>query len=100
MAGEWLRATRKPRERIMIGDEIEVTVLAVQGETVRLGIRSPADVPVFRAEAYLEIQRDRAKGPAHRREPGSGSSCARGLEGSARSASLRGSERGRSPRAP
>jgi len=62
VAGEWLRATRKPRERIMIGDEIEVTVLAVQGETVRLGIRSPADVPVFRAEAYLEIQQDRAKG--------------------------------------
>ena len=46
----------------MIGDEIEVTVLAVQGETVRLGIRSPADVPVFRAEAYLEIPRDRAQG--------------------------------------
>src|SRR5947209_2129782 len=37
-------------------------VFAVQGETVRLGIRSPADVPVFRAEAYLEIQQDRAKG--------------------------------------
>jgi carbon storage regulator len=39
----------------MIGDEIEVTVLSVRGEKVRLGIQAPADVPVHRTEIYREI---------------------------------------------
>ena len=39
----------------MIGDEVEVTVLAVHGEKVRVGIEAPADVPVHRAEIYREI---------------------------------------------
>ncbi len=51
--------TRKPNESIMIGDEIEVSVLAVMGEKVRIGIQAPRDVPVFRKEVYLEIQQDR-----------------------------------------
>ena len=55
----------------MIGDETEVTVLAVQGEKVRLGIAAPADVPVHRTEIYLEIRSGHEKrSPAHRREPG------------------------------
>src|SRR5437879_5314868 len=41
----------------MIGDDVEVTVLAVQGERVRLGIEAPSDVPVFRTEIYQEIGR-------------------------------------------
>ena len=43
----------------MIGDDIEVTVLAVMGEKVRIGIDAPRSVPVFRKEVYLEIQQDR-----------------------------------------
>jgi carbon storage regulator len=43
----------------MIGDDIEVTVIAVQGDKVRLGINAPSDVPVFRTEIYLEIARER-----------------------------------------
>lgn len=43
----------------MIGDEIEVSVLGVMGEKVRVGIEAPRAVPVFRKEVYLEIQRDR-----------------------------------------
>jgi carbon storage regulator len=43
----------------MIGDDVEVTVLTVQGEKVRLGIEAPADVPVFRIEVYLEIEKER-----------------------------------------
>ena len=39
----------------MIGDEIEVTVLSVKGEKVRLGFEAPADVPVHRTEVYREI---------------------------------------------
>ena len=42
----------------MIGDDIEVTVLSLAGEKVRLGIQAPSDVPVYRNEIYLEIQRE------------------------------------------
>ena len=49
--------TRKSNQSIMIGDDIEVSVLSVIGEKVRIGIQAPQDVPVFRTEIYLEIQR-------------------------------------------
>ncbi len=49
--------TRKAKQSIMIGDDVEVTVLRVYGEKVRLGIQAPSDVPVHRTEIYLEIQR-------------------------------------------
>jgi carbon storage regulator len=52
--------TRKSNQSIMIGDEIEVSVLAIMGEKVRIGIEAPRAVPVFRKEVYLEIQRERA----------------------------------------
>ena len=51
--------TRKSNQSIMIGDEIEVSVLAIMGEKVRIGISAPRSVPVFRKEVYLEIQQDR-----------------------------------------
>jgi carbon storage regulator len=66
--------TRKSNQSIMIGDEIEVSVLSVMGEKVRIGIQAPQEVPVFRKEIYLEIHREagapapendgRAPGPA------------------------------------
>jgi carbon storage regulator len=49
--------TRKSNQSIMIGDDIEVTVLSVIGDKVRIGIQAPTDVPVFRTEIYVEIQR-------------------------------------------
>jgi carbon storage regulator len=52
--------TRKLHESIMIGDHIEVSLLAVLGEKVRIGIQAPRDIPVFRKEVYLEIQREKA----------------------------------------
>ena len=42
--------TRKTNQTIMIGDGIEVTVLSIAGEKVRLGIKAPRDIPVFREE--------------------------------------------------
>jgi carbon storage regulator len=48
--------TRKTGESVMIGDDIEVTVLSSDGTKVRLGIQAPLDVPVHRIEIYLEIQ--------------------------------------------
>jgi carbon storage regulator len=51
--------TRKGNQSIMIGDDIEVSVLAIMGEKVRIGIEAPRAVPVFRKEVYLEIQEGR-----------------------------------------
>ena len=51
--------TRKSNQSIMIGDDIEVSVLAIMGEKVRIGIQAPRDIPVFRKEVYLEIQQER-----------------------------------------
>ena len=48
--------TRKTNQSIMIGDEIEVTVLAVARDKIRLGITAPREVPVFRKEVYLSIK--------------------------------------------
>jgi carbon storage regulator len=58
--------TRKASQSIMIGDEIEVSVLAIMGEKVRIGIEAPRSVPVFRKEVYLEIQEDRNGATARR----------------------------------
>jgi carbon storage regulator len=58
--------TRKSNQSIMIGDEIEVSVLSVMGEKVRIGIQAPQQVPVFRKEIYLEIHREAGVGaPEH-----------------------------------
>ena len=61
--------TRKPNQSIMIGDDIEVSVLAIMGEKVRIGIQAPRDIPVFRKEVYLEIQQEQGgSGKAAREE--------------------------------
>lgn len=48
--------TRKTNQSIMIGDDIEISVLAVSRDKIRLGITAPRDVPVFRKEVYLSIK--------------------------------------------
>ncbi|GIV09658.1 MAG: hypothetical protein KatS3mg020_0593 [Fimbriimonadales bacterium] len=50
--------TRKVNQSIMIGDEIEVVVLEVRGEQVRLGIKAPRNVTVHRREIYEAIQQE------------------------------------------
>jgi carbon storage regulator len=52
--------TRKPGQRIMIGDGVEVQVLSVAGEKVRLGITAPRDVSIFRNEVYDRIESENA----------------------------------------
>ena len=56
--------TRKSNQSIMIGDDVEVSVLSIMGEKVRIGISAPRDVPVFRKEIYLEIQQQQVAAPA------------------------------------
>ena len=50
--------TRKPSESLIIGDDIEVTVLSVMGDKVRIGIQAPREIPVYRKEIYLEIAQE------------------------------------------
>ena len=50
----------KSNQSLMIGDDIEVTVLSIMGEKVRIGIQAPREIPVFRKEVYLEIQQENA----------------------------------------
>ena len=50
--------TRKSNQSIMIGDDIEVSVLSIMGQKVRIGIQAPRETPVFRKEIYLEIQQE------------------------------------------
>ena len=52
--------TRKRNQSIMIGDDIEVTVLAIAGDKIRLGIQAPREIPVFREEVYREIREQTA----------------------------------------
>jgi carbon storage regulator len=48
--------TRKKGEAIIIGDQIELVILDTTGDTVRIGIKAPSDVQVYRKELYLSIQ--------------------------------------------
>lgn len=48
--------TRKKGESLLVGDDIEVIVLGSEGDTVKLGIRAPKQVSIFRKEVYLAIQ--------------------------------------------
>jgi carbon storage regulator len=52
--------TRKTNQSIMIGDEIEISILAVSRDKIRLGISAPREVPVFRKEVYLSIKKESA----------------------------------------
>ncbi|MEH7381340.1 carbon storage regulator CsrA [Bacillus sp. JJ1533] len=48
--------SRKVNEAIQIGDEVEITILSVQGDQIKLGINAPKHVDIHRKEVYLSIQ--------------------------------------------
>lgn len=50
--------TRRPGERVVIGDEILVTVMGVSGHTVRLGIAAPEGVSIYREEIWLAVKEE------------------------------------------
>ena len=52
--------SRRTDESIILGDDIVITVVAVQGDKVRLGIEAPKTIPVHRMEIYEAIQRDQS----------------------------------------
>jgi len=61
--------SRQPDEAIMIGDDIEITIVGVRGEKVRLGITAPTHVPVHRKEVYEAIKRENEAAASATGEP-------------------------------
>lgn len=56
-----LALSRKKNEAIIIDNHIEVTILEVKGEQVKIGISAPKEVPIFRKEVFLQIQDSNAE---------------------------------------
>ena len=56
--------TRRPGERLFLGDDIRVEVIAVAGNTVRLGVAAPREVPVYREELWLAVKKTPAPSAA------------------------------------
>ena len=56
--------SRQKDESIMIGDEVEITIVDVRGDKVRLGITAPKKIPVHRREVYEAIQREKKEAEA------------------------------------
>lgn len=52
-----LALARKANESIVINDDIEITVLEIKGDQVKIGIDAPKSVPVYRKELYVQIQK-------------------------------------------
>ncbi len=61
--------SRKKGEAIMIGDHIELVVLDVGGDSVRIGIVAPKEVEIFRKEVYLTIQNSNEEASHHTLDP-------------------------------
>lgn len=53
--------SRQKDESIMVGDDVEITIVDVRGDKVRLGITAPKSIPVHRKEVYEAIQREKAE---------------------------------------
>jgi carbon storage regulator len=56
MVNSMLVLSRKKGESIIIQDEIEITVLSVEGDNIRIGIKAPKNIDIFRKEVYLAIE--------------------------------------------
>lgn len=53
-----LALTRKKGESIVINNNIEISVLEIRGDQIKIGISAPRDVPIYRKEVYLQIQEE------------------------------------------
>ena len=53
-----LALTRKKGEALVINNNIEITVLEIRGDQIKIGISAPKNVPIYRKEVYLQIQQE------------------------------------------
>ena len=53
-----LALTRKKGESLVVNNNIEITVLEIRGDQVKIGISAPKEVPIYRKEVYLQIQNE------------------------------------------
>ena len=53
-----LALTRKKGESLVVNNNIEITVLVIRGDQIKIGISAPKNVPVYRKEVYLQIQKE------------------------------------------
>ena len=53
-----LALTRKKGEALVINNNIEITVLEIRGDQIKIGISAPKDVPIYRKEVYLQIKQE------------------------------------------
>ena len=60
--------SRQKDESIMIGDDVEITIVDVRGDKVRLGITAPKEITVHRMEVYEAIQREKGEKQPQERE--------------------------------
>jgi len=60
--------SRRKDESIIIGDDVEVTIVDVRGDKVRLGITAPKNIPVHRREVYEAIQREKREKEAKQKQ--------------------------------
>ena len=70
--------TRRVGETVVIGNDVDVTVLGVKGNQVRLGVKAPKDIPVHREEIYQRICEEQRNGNSN--SNGNGSSRINGME--------------------
>ena len=54
-----LALTRKKGESIVINNNIEISVLEIRGDQIKIGVSAPKDVPIYRKEVYLQIQEEK-----------------------------------------
>ena len=53
-----LALSRKKNEALVINNNVEITILDIKGDQVKIGIEAPKDVPIYRKEVYLQIQEE------------------------------------------
>ena len=64
-----LALSRKTNESIMIGNDIEISVLEIRGDQVKIGINAPKNVPIFRKEIFLQIEEENKKAVEQEQSP-------------------------------
>ena len=59
-----LALTRKKGESLVINNDIEITILEIRGDQIKLGVSAPKEVPIYRKEVYTQIQQENRKSAA------------------------------------